>query len=120
MPGTSAVAATSKRRRRPAPDRLLERLAHDLVQRRLRPLAERVDQRDVERDLDPLLEAAGLRERVDCRCEAVVAQHHRLEVEGELAELADRRPRPAERLVEDLPRLLVLAAADQVERRRRA
>ena len=46
----------------------------------------------------------------------MVAQHHRLEVEGELAELADRRARPAQRPVEDLPRLLVLAAPDQVER----
>jgi hypothetical protein len=58
---------------------------------------------------------ARLRERVDGRREAVVAQRHRLEVEGEVAELADRRPRAAERAVEDLARLLVLAAADEVE-----
>ena len=62
------------------PDRLLERLAHDLVQRRLRLLAERVDRRHVERDLDPVLAAAGLRERVDRRGETVVAQRHRFEV----------------------------------------
>ena len=77
---------------RPTPDRLLERLAHDLVERGLRLFAERVDRRDVERDLDPVLATARLRERVDRRREPVVAQRDRLEVEGEVAELADRRP----------------------------
>ena len=96
--------------RRPAADRLLERLAHDLVQRRLRALAERLGRGDVDLDLDPVLDAAVLRERVDRRREAVVAQHDRLEVEREVAQLADRRPRADERLVEDLARLLVVAA----------
>jgi hypothetical protein len=57
-----------------------------------------------------------LGERVDRSGEAVVAQRHRLEVEGEVTELADRRPRPAERPVEDLARLLEVAAPDEVER----
>jgi hypothetical protein len=62
-----------------------------------------------------VLAAARLRERVHRCGEAVVAQGHRLEVEGEIAELADRCPRPAQGPVEDLARLLELAAADQVE-----
>ena len=101
---------------RPAANRLLERFAHDLVERGLGPLAELVDQRDVERDRDPVLAAAGLHERVDRRREPVVAQGDRLEVEGEVAELSDRRPRAGQRAVEDLARLVGLAAADQVER----
>ncbi len=64
-----------------------------------------------------MLAAAGLHERVDRRREPVVAQGDRLEVEGEVAELPDRRPRPGQRAVEDLARLVRLAAADQVERR---
>ncbi len=60
-------------RGRTAPNRLLEGLAHDLVKRGLRPLAERVDHPDVERDLDSVLSAAGLCERIDRGREAVVA-----------------------------------------------
>src|SRR5205085_1843139 len=68
------------------------------------------------RDLDAVLAATGLRERVDRRGKTVVAQRHRLEVEGEVTELADRRPRAAECPVEDLTRLLEVAAPDKVER----
>ena len=64
-----------------------------------------------------MLAPARLRERVDRRGEAVVAQGDRLEVEREVAQLADRRARPRQCAVEDLARLLELAAADQVERR---
>ena len=45
----------------------------------------------------------------------MVAEHDRLEVEGEVAQLADRRARPRERAAEHLPRLLGPAAADEVE-----
>jgi len=64
-----------------------------------------------------VLATARLRKRIDRRREPVVAQRHRLEIEGEIAELANRRPRPAECPVEDLACLLEIAAADQVERR---
>ena len=64
-----------------------------------------------------MLAAARLRERVDRCRKPVVAQRDRLEIEGEIAELADRRPRAAERPVKDLARLLEIAAADQVEGR---
>src|SRR5579859_3313873 len=59
---------------RPAPDRLFERLARDLIQRRLLPLAECVDGDDVEREVDPVLARARLAERVEGSGEAVVAQ----------------------------------------------
>ena len=78
---------------RPAADRLLERFARDLVQRRLLPLAERVDGGDVEGDVDLVLARARLAERVEGRGEAVVAQDDRLEVEREVAQLADGRAR---------------------------
>ena len=47
----------------------------------------------------------------------MVAEDDRLEVEGEVAQLADRRPSPAERLVEHLGRLLRLSALEEVHRR---
>ena len=61
-----------------------------------------------------MLQAAILPERTHRHREAVVAQHDGLEVERQVAQLADRRARPVQRLVEDLAGLLVLAAFDEV------
>ena len=72
---------------------------------------------DVERDLDPVLAAAGLPSASTAAAKPWSRSDDRLEVEGEIPELADRRPRAAEGAVEDLARLLELATADQVERR---
>ncbi len=85
MPGASVVAATSKREGGP------RRIASSSASRTIWYSAacvcspSDVDRRHVERDLDPVLAPAGLDERVDRRSEAVVAQRHRLEVEGEVA-----------------------------------
>ena len=66
----------------------------------------------------PCSRAAVLaRARRTASAEAVVAQHDRLEVEREVAQLADRRARPRRAPVEHLARLLGLAALDEVERR---
>src|SRR5207302_7116659 len=46
-----------ERLRRSAPDRALERLAHDLVERGLRPLAQYLSRGDVELGLNAVLEA---------------------------------------------------------------
>ncbi len=56
-----------ERGRRAAADRPLERLAHDLVQRRLRPLAERLRCGDVDVEGDPVARCASLGERVERR-----------------------------------------------------
>ena len=47
----------------------------------------------------------------------MVAQDDRLEVEREVAQLADRRARPSQRAVEHLRRLLGLAALEEAQRR---
>src|SRR5439155_7080236 len=77
---------------RPAPDRALERLANDLVQRRLCPLAEHLRRGDIQLGLDAVLETAVLRERLHRHREPVVAQHDGLDIERKVAQLADRRP----------------------------
>ena len=64
-----------------------------------------------------MLEAPVLRERGDRHREAVVAQHDGLEVEREVAQLTDRRPRARESLVEDLLGLRLLTARDEVRHR---
>src|SRR2546423_883713 len=75
--------------RRAAPDRAVEGLADDLVERRLRALAERLGGLDVHLDPDAVREPALLAERLHRRAEALVAEDDRLEVEREVAELAD-------------------------------
>src|SRR5205823_2941782 len=102
---------------RPAANRLLERLARDLVQRRLLPLAERVDGADVEGDRHRVLADARLAESIEGSGEAVIAQDDRLEVEGEVAQLADGGARPQECAVDDALSLLEVALLDQPERR---
>ena len=77
-------------RRRPAPHRLVQRLADDLVEPDLLLLAEALGSRDVDLDLDLMLEPELAGELVDRRAEALVAQHDRLDVEREVAEGADR------------------------------
>jgi hypothetical protein len=67
--------------------------------------------------VDPVLDPLVLRERVHRAREAVVAEDDRLEVERQVAELADRRPRPGERRVEDLLGAAGVAAAHEVEGR---
>src|SRR5689334_5335796 len=101
--------------RRAAADRPLERLADDLVERGLRALAEELGGSDVDLDVDAVLDPLVLRERGDRAREAVVAEHHRLEVEREVAELADRRSRAAQRRLEDLGGALAFAAACEVD-----
>ena len=115
--GGAGLHAHGERLRGPPPDRALEGLANDLVQRRLRTLAEHFRGADIELGLDAVLEAAVLRERLHRHREPVVPQYDRLEIEREVAELADRRARARERLVEDLLRLLVTAPRDEIRDR---
>ena len=70
--------------RRAAANRGLDGLTHDLVERRLGALAERLGGGDVDLDLDAVLEASILRQGVHRHRQAVVAQHDRLEVEREV------------------------------------
>src|SRR5207248_11560648 len=84
-------------RRRPAAHRLVERLADDLIDARLRLLGERLRRPDVDVDLDPVRERDALGERAQRRAEALVAEDDRLEAEREVAERADRLPMAAER-----------------------
>src|SRR5258708_23953413 len=101
-------------RGRPAPHGAVQRLADDLVERRLHLLAERLGRRDVHLDLDLPLEPERVRERRDGRADALVAQHDRLEVEREVAERADGVALARERVGEDLARRLEVALLDRV------
>src|SRR6266508_115817 len=80
-------------RGRPAPDRLVQRLTDDLVDRDLRMLGEGLGAVDVEVDLDSVRDPELFRERAHRRAEPLVPQHDRLQLERELAERADRRAR---------------------------
>src|SRR5205085_8856668 len=106
--------AHGERLRRAAPDRAFERLADDLVERGLRPLAEHFRCGDVQLGLDAVLQAAVLRERLHGHREAVVAEDDRLEIEREVAELADRGSRARQRLVEGLLGLGLAAAPAEI------
>ena len=109
-------------RRRPAPDRLVERLADDLVERRPAPSrraarAAATSTSICTRVLDPEL----LRERLHRRREALVAQHDRLEVEREVAQRADRLAVALERLARGSRcACSVRPSSIDVRRRRRA
>src|SRR5205085_10674377 len=59
---------------RATPDRLLERLARDLVQRRLLALPERIDGADIEGEVHRVFARTGLAKRVERRGEPVVTQ----------------------------------------------
>jgi hypothetical protein len=59
----------------------------------------------------------ALGQRLDGDREPVVAQDDRLEVERQVAQLADRVPLPLERLLQEVARLLVAALLDEVEHR---
>ena len=56
-------------------------------------------------------------QRADCRREALVAQHDRLEIEGEIAQLADRGAVPLQGPSDDLAGLFVAALGDRVQPR---
>src|SRR5262245_44116118 len=101
--------------RRPTPDRVVQRLADDLEDRDLRVLGERLRSVDVEVDLDAVRHAELLRERADGWAEALVAQYHRLQLEREVAQRADRLPLLLERRPEHLRRLVPAAGFDRVD-----
>ncbi len=61
-----------------------------------------------------LVEAEALGERPHGRAEPLVAEHDRLEVEGEVAERLDRLPVPVERARQHLPRVVEAAFLDRV------
>src|SRR3954452_3580666 len=81
-------------RGRAAPDREVEGLADDLVERDLRLLGQRLAAVDVEVELDPVRDPELLGERGHRRAEPLVAQDDGLQVEREVAERADRLPVP--------------------------
>ena len=84
--------------RRPAAHGLVDRLAHDLVERRLRMLPELLCMVDLELDLDVVPGRESPDERLDSGREAELAERLRLEVVAEraallLASRADSSPR---------------------------
>ena len=101
-------------RRRPAAHRRVERLADDLVQRRLHLLAEQLGRGDIDVDLDLAREPDLVREPADGRLDPLVAQHDRLEAERQLAQRADRVAMPVERLVQNRSRGLEVPVVDRV------
>ena len=89
-------------RRGPAPDRLVHRVADDLVQADPRVLGQRVGGFHVDVHLDLVREPDLLRERLHRRPEPLVSQDDRLDVEREVAERADRVAVPRERRTQHL------------------
>ena len=77
-------------RRRAPQDRLVERLADDLVEADLVLLAQALGRLDVDVDLEAVLEPQLLGELLYRGDDPLVAQHDRLDVEREVAERADR------------------------------
>src|SRR5206468_6309307 len=103
-------------RRRAAPYGLRDSFADDLVEADLHLLAEALAAFDVEVDLEALLEADLLGERPDRGLEPLVPQHGRLDVEREVAQLADGRAMAVEGRREDRARLVDLPRVDRSER----
>ena len=104
-------------RRRPAQDRLVERLADDLVEADLLLLAEPLGRRDVDVDLEAVLEPQLLGELLHGGDDPLVAQHDRLDVEREVAERADRVAVLLEGGAHDLARIAGPVLADRLHGR---
>ena len=85
IPPAACAIRTEIRFGGPRAYRPVERLADDLVERRLGLRRERLRRGDVEVDLDLPFEPELLGELAHGGREALVAQHDRLEVEGQVA-----------------------------------
>ena len=68
-------------------------------------------------DLDAVLHAELVGERANRRAEALVAEHDRLELEGKIAQRADRLPLLFERGAQDLRRLFLAVGLDRGDHR---
>ena len=95
----------------------MEGLANDLEDRDLRVLREALRRLDLELDLDAVLHAELVGERAHRRAEALVAEHDGLELEGQVAQRADRLTLLFERGAEDSRRLLLAIGFDRGDHR---
>ena len=93
----------------------IEGLADDLVEDDLGPARQRVSGLDVEVYDDALRKLDLVGERLNRRPEALVAEDHWLEGERQVTQLADRLPLAADRLAEDLLRVVDAAVVDRVD-----
>ena len=89
-----------------AANRLVQRLANDLVESGLRFFGELVAGLNGDVHVDVVRDLDLVGERTDGHHEAVVTEDHGLEVEREVPELADRRAVAFECARDDLARLL--------------
>src|SRR5205085_5598127 len=100
-----------------ASDRLVQRLADDLVESGLGLLGELLARVGVELDADAVLDRDLIGERANCGRKALVPEDDRLEVEREVSQLSDRRAVSYERPSDDLACLLVATLRDRVQPR---
>ena len=120
-PPSSVATAIAIRVGGPRRIGLVDRLADDLVERGLRPLGRAPPPASTSSSIWMLVrEPDLLGQRLHRRPEALVAQHDRLEVEREVAELADRLALPLERHAEHARAPRRSPPLDRVEHARRA